>query len=150
MLSHFGLSNSFDPTDCRPPGSSVHGILQARIPEWVSVPSSRGSPQLNLCLRSEPVSQVSWIGRWILYSQRHLGSPVSTLVHHFSQIWNVALITAITASHYVNSYYDLKYFMFLNISSMGVVDTGKSFFFCMHIFVYLVECALYVPIALLL
>ena len=32
---------------------------------------------------------------------------------------------------------------------MGVVDTGKSFSFCMHIFVYLVECALYVPIALL-
>ena len=33
---------------------------------------------------------------------------------------------------------------------MGAVDTGKSFFFCMHIFVYLVKCALYVPTALLL
>ena len=31
------------PTDCSPPGSSVHGILQARILEWVAVPSSRGS-----------------------------------------------------------------------------------------------------------
>ena len=29
--------------DCNPPGSSVHGILQARILEWVAVPSSRGS-----------------------------------------------------------------------------------------------------------
>ena len=47
------------PMDCSLPGPSVHGILQARIPEWVAVPSSRGSPQLNLCLRSEPVSQVS-------------------------------------------------------------------------------------------
>ena len=28
-----------DPVDCRPPGSSVHGILQARILEWVAVPS---------------------------------------------------------------------------------------------------------------
>ena len=28
---------------CSPPGSSVHGILQARIPEWVVAPSSRGS-----------------------------------------------------------------------------------------------------------
>ena len=27
------------------PGSSVHGILQARIPEWVAMPSSRGSSQ---------------------------------------------------------------------------------------------------------
>ena len=34
-----------DPMDCSPPGSSVHGILQARILEWVAVPSSRGSSQ---------------------------------------------------------------------------------------------------------
>ena len=32
-----------DPVDCGPPGSSVHGILQARILEWVAIPSSRGS-----------------------------------------------------------------------------------------------------------
>ena len=31
--------------DCSPPGSSVHGILQARILEWVAMPSSRGSSQ---------------------------------------------------------------------------------------------------------
>ena len=30
-----------DPMDCSPPSSSVHGILQTRIPEWVAVPSSR-------------------------------------------------------------------------------------------------------------
>ena len=34
-----------DPVDCSPPGSSVHGILQARILEWVALPSSRGSSQ---------------------------------------------------------------------------------------------------------
>ena len=34
-----------DPLDCSPPGSSVHGILQARIMEWVAMPSSRGSSQ---------------------------------------------------------------------------------------------------------
>ena len=32
-----------NPMDCSLPGSSVHGILQARILEWVAVPSSRGS-----------------------------------------------------------------------------------------------------------
>ena len=32
-----------DPTDCSPPGSSVHRILQARILEWVAIPFSRGS-----------------------------------------------------------------------------------------------------------
>ena len=34
-----------DPVDCSPPGSSVHGILQARILEWVAMPSSKGSSQ---------------------------------------------------------------------------------------------------------
>ena len=34
-----------DPVDCSPPGSSVHGILQARVLEWVAMPSSRGSSQ---------------------------------------------------------------------------------------------------------
>ena len=32
-----------NPMDCSPPGSSVHGILQARILEWVAIPFSRGS-----------------------------------------------------------------------------------------------------------
>jgi len=32
-----------DPMECSPPGSSVHGILQARILEWVAMPSSRRS-----------------------------------------------------------------------------------------------------------
>ena len=34
-----------DPMDCSPPGSSVHGILQSRILEWVAMPSSRESSQ---------------------------------------------------------------------------------------------------------
>ena len=32
-----------DPMDCSPPGSSVHGILQARILEWVAISFSRRS-----------------------------------------------------------------------------------------------------------
>ena len=39
------LPGSLQPHDCSPPGSSVHGILQARILEWVAMPSSRGSSQ---------------------------------------------------------------------------------------------------------
>ena len=34
-----------DPVDCSLPGSSVHGILQARILEWVTISFSRGSSQ---------------------------------------------------------------------------------------------------------
>ena len=38
-------TQSCDPTDCSPPDSSVRGILQARILEWVAIPFSRGSSQ---------------------------------------------------------------------------------------------------------
>ena len=34
-----------NPVDCSLPGSSVHGILQARILEWVAIPFSRGASQ---------------------------------------------------------------------------------------------------------
>ena len=58
-LSHVWLF--CNPMDCSPSDSSVHGILQARILEWVIISSSGGS--------SWPGEQncVSWIGRWILY-----------------------------------------------------------------------------------
>ena len=61
-----------NPMDCSPRDSSVHGILQARILEWVTMPSSRGSsqPRDRTC-----VSYVSCIGRQVLY---HLGSPSLT------------------------------------------------------------------------
>ena len=35
-----------DPRDCSPPGSSVHGISQARVLEWVAISWSRGFSQL--------------------------------------------------------------------------------------------------------
>ena len=30
-----------DPIDCSPPGCFVHGVLQARIPEWIAISYSR-------------------------------------------------------------------------------------------------------------
>ena len=38
--------------DYSPSGSSVHGILQARILEWVTMPSSKGSSQPRIAPRS--------------------------------------------------------------------------------------------------
>ena len=42
-VSYSVMSNSFDPMDYTAPDSSVHGILQPRILEWVAIPFSRGS-----------------------------------------------------------------------------------------------------------
>ena len=50
-----------NPMNCRPPGSSVHRILPARILEWVAISFSRGSSQ------PRDRTDVSCIGKWILY-----------------------------------------------------------------------------------
>ena len=43
-----------DPMDCSPPGSSVHGIFQARVLEWVPLPS----PKLLMSLAKLPAKEV--------------------------------------------------------------------------------------------
>ena len=52
-----------DPMDCSPPGSSVHGILQARILEWVAMPSSGGfiSPSKLIGILTPYISLGAWL-----------------------------------------------------------------------------------------
>ena len=50
-----------DPMDCSLPGSSFHGIFQARVLEWVATAFSRGSSQ------PRDWTHISCIGRWVLY-----------------------------------------------------------------------------------
>ena len=47
-----------NPMDCSPPSSSVHGIFQARILEWVAMPSFKGSSSV-----AQQVKNVSADGR---------------------------------------------------------------------------------------
>ena len=54
----------WDPVDYSPPGSSVHGILQARIMEWAAISISRGSSQPRDRTR---ISGISCNGRWIFF-----------------------------------------------------------------------------------
>ena len=60
-LSHVWLF--CNPMDCSPPGSSVHGILQASILEWVAISISRASSQ------PRDWTRVSHVGKQILYHQ---------------------------------------------------------------------------------
>ena len=57
-----------DPMDCSPPGSSVRGILQARILDWAAIRSSSGSSRPR---DQAQVSYTSCVGRRVL---SHLGS----------------------------------------------------------------------------
>ena len=68
-----------------PPGSSVHGIFQARIMEWVAIPFSRGS--------SWPRDRtlVSCIGRRVLYHWAIREAPLASIVvqslSHVNSLW---------------------------------------------------------------
>ena len=61
-----------DPMDCSQPGSSVHGTLQVRTLEWVTMPSSRGSSQPRDGIQESRLSILPC--RQILYPLSHLGS----------------------------------------------------------------------------
>ena len=67
-----------DPMGCSPPGSSVHGILQARIQEWVPSSSSRESS----CAGIKPVSPASAAGCLPLASPGKSRTLVN-LLHHW-------------------------------------------------------------------
>ena len=60
VLNHSTMSFLCNPIDCRPWGSSVHGIFQARILEWVAMPSSRRPSWPRNQIH---VSYISYIGR---------------------------------------------------------------------------------------
>ena len=73
-----------DLMDCSLPGSSVHGISQARILEWVAISSSRGSSQPRDRTQLSCGSIMS--GRFLPLS--HLGNPFNRLVvQSLSRVW---------------------------------------------------------------
>ena len=64
VVSPFSRVQLLWPMDCNLSGSSVHGILQARILEWVAMPSSRGSSRPR---DQTHISYISCFDRWVLY-----------------------------------------------------------------------------------
>ena len=61
------------PLHCSPPGSSVHGVFQARLLEWAAMPSSKGSSRPRDWPKDRTqVSPVSCTGRKVIYLSCHL------------------------------------------------------------------------------
>ena len=65
VLNRFSRVRLCNPVDCSPPGSSVHGILQARILEWVAISFSKGSSRVSciacrcFILTKQPITSFS-------------------------------------------------------------------------------------------
>ena len=92
-----------NPMDCNPPDSSVHGILQARLLEWVAMPSSRGSSeprnqtQVSLiaggfftvwATREALLTSVRW---YVICSFGQIISDIEYLFMCFLAIWVISL-----------------------------------------------------------
>ena len=73
-----------DSMDCNPTGSSVHGILQAKILEWVALPTSRGPPDpgiepMSLCLSALASGLFTTSTTWETQKGRYLNSTLSLI-----------------------------------------------------------------------
>ena len=121
-----------NPVECTPPGSSVHGILQARVLEWVApCPPPGDLPNPGI----KPMSLTSaCVGRQILYHEHHLKSP--------SYAWSCVkknFLFLMPKQVYVHVYvYSVRAFcLFLLLSS----STQKNHFYCsrtycFHLIIY--------------
>ena len=91
MLSLQSCPTLYDWTDCSLLSSSVHGISQARILEWVAMPSSRGSSQpRDQTQRSNPRLLQLLYCRRILYCWATFASPLATSCEeltHWKRLW---------------------------------------------------------------
>ena len=72
-----------NPVDCSPPGFSVHGILQARILEWVSTPSS------NVSVKIHHPSNIGWSRQCFVVQQECAfgGAFLNPILYIFPLIW---------------------------------------------------------------
>ena len=110
MFTRSFVSASCDPMDCSLPGSSVYGILQARILEWVAMPSSRGSssPRDGTC-----------IGRQVLYHFTTWEGPVRRVVVAVQWLYCVRLFATLWTTvqpHFPVLHYLLEFVQTLALS----------------------------------
>ena len=110
------LQTLCDPMDCSLPGSSVHGLLQARILEWVAFPFSRGSSQPGIEPRS-PTLQANFLPSELPGKPKYTGVGSLTLLQgifltqesnqrhlHYRQILYHLSYQRSPASHYLSIY----------------------------------------------
>ena len=90
----------YDPMVCHSRGTSVHGILQTRVLEWVAIPFSRGSswPRDGTC-----VSYVSCMAGWFLYHQ-----GITREAHKSKKLDPYVTWTISTLSHHVNDNHHIR------------------------------------------
>ena len=87
-----------NPTACSPPGSSVHGISQARILEWIAISFSKGypgprSPELEAdSLLIEPPGKPPYICTWLLEKLQFCPFTIPSLWPLRGELYNILFL----------------------------------------------------------
>ena len=104
-----------NPMDCTPPGSSIHGILHARILEWVAIPFSRGS---------------SWPRNWTL---------VSCIASGFFTVWDTreAIINFTFYHNKSQIYINIFIYIVLSVCVYKHIHTHTHTHTHTHIYIYI-------------
>ena len=98
-VAHSVVWTLCDPTDSGPPGSSVHGILRARVPEWGAIPFSQGSSRPRNC------TCISCFGRQILYHWPYI------CMSKFIKLRTLSMYNLL----YVHTYYMYMYILYVQL-----------------------------------
>ena len=92
-----------DRMDCSPPGSSVHRISQARILEWVAIPSSRGSS------RPRDQTYCRLHCQWILYysatreAKKNVCTYLSIYTHILTLLNSMCVCVCVCTQTYIHN-----------------------------------------------
>ena len=73
-----------DPIDCSLPGSSVHGIFQARVLEWGAIAFSDHTIQDGVILQLDKGNS-----RFVFREAGHLASTIMSVVQSANQMWSL-------------------------------------------------------------
>ena len=121
----------WNPMDCSPPGSSVHGISQARTLEWVTVFFSRGS------LQPRDGTPFSCIGRWVLYDWATREAPHTYIyTYMYVCIYNEWVYTRFFNCHemclYIHTYILAYMYMHIHVCMYIYNEWVHTRFFSCH------------------
>ena len=105
----------WDPMDCSLPGSPVLGILQARILEWVAIPS---------------FSKSSWPRNWTCVSRVSWIAADSLLLNHQGSHWEVYHRKNIQFIYLFSWWWTLICFQFVVIMTKIAINICTQVFFC--------------------
>ena len=133
-----------DPMDCSPWGSSVHGILQERILEWVAIPFSRGSSWLRDQMRVSCIAGRFFTTGAMREVLGQIKTGASTLIPFICDLFICLCIYHLSLYHiclliiYISTYSGIYLSLIYHIYHLSLyLSSLSAYYLYIHLFWYL-------------